>query len=248
MAAEAGAPHATRAVFEDVSLTITNLGRAHGLDDLRSATGYLMISVKNRSFSNRLIDSFCRFAAERLSEGVLIVVDGPYVHNVLASKLREQEQRKELETLRRISDENHRRVERILARHEGARLSLRAWSDAEEATPEWLVREVASAFARRGRFYRDVLDRTREVIPNVQGTEGLERFSQFMIREVPVLCGLYYLGGAGRVVDCYPGENPALMWNIERGVYADELPGISRIASGSEGLIYVDFRGRRDGG
>jgi hypothetical protein len=70
----------------------------------------------------------------------------------------------------------------------------------------------------------------------------LPRFAEFLVSEIPVLCFLYYARGEPGVVDVYPGENLETIWDIERGLYADELPGISRLAERSPGLIYVDVR------
>jgi hypothetical protein len=232
----------TRVAFDDFRLTISSLTGRRELPDLKDRTGALMISVKNKSFTNRLIESFCRFTSQHLERGIVIVVDEPYAANIEATESRSEARANALERLARIGEENARRVEKILARHRPVPIELQSWAEAEGPTPRWLVDELEQAFASGGRVKRDVLARTREVLPDSVPDDRLEAYSQFLIRELPVLFDVYYRRFTRGVVDVYPGENPELVWNLERGVYADELPGATRLAREGPSLAYVDFR------
>ena len=72
---------------------------------LAPRVGFLMISIKNRYFTTKLIEAYCRFATQHFQAGYVTVVDRPYVHNVLASALDPQKVQKELEAIARIASE-----------------------------------------------------------------------------------------------------------------------------------------------
>jgi len=225
----------------DIRVTISSLDREYEVEDLKDKTGFLMISIKNRRFTNRLIDRYCRFAVEHLAAGRLTVVDKPYVRNVLATQTTADARSREVGKLERISREVGRRTEKVLARYPGNKLSLVPWSRLVAETPPWLTEEIASGFRKKGGFYDDLIRQTATVIRRPTTDAALEQFAEFLVEEAPVLLYVYYLQGE-RIVDVYPGENLELIWKIEHGCYAAELPEITRIAASHPGLIYADFQ------
>ena len=64
-----------------LQLSISTRDPAYEFTRLATRTGHLMISIKNRAFSRKLILEFCKFAEQHLSRAWLTVVDKPYLHN-----------------------------------------------------------------------------------------------------------------------------------------------------------------------
>lgn len=238
-------PQRMREAFgDDFVFELSTLRGGARLGDFAQRSAWLMISVKNPAFSNRLVDGFCRLViAHGFREASVTIVDTPYVANIHANQHDPQRAVAEVEKLQRIAAEQRARCEKVLRRHPAAGICLRPWAGLEQSIPQWMRDEVHAAFMAPGRFRADVLARTRAVVPDDIPDEQLPRFAQFLVRELPVLAGLYYLERSS-IVDVYPGENLDLIWSIERGSYARELPGITALAQASDGLVYVDFRER----
>jgi len=222
-------------------LWVSRLGKRAGLADLQGKSVYLMVSVKNPNFSGHLVNTFCELVETHFGRGEVILVDTPYASTISAIETDETIRRRELEDLHRVTDEKHRFVERILAKRARV-LPVYSFDQVTREVPPSLLHEVRAAFEIEGRFRRAILDRSREVAPATIPDAFLPRFAEFLVSEIPVLCFLYYARGEPGVVDVYPGENLEIIWDIERGHYADELPGISRLVERSPGLIYVDVR------
>ncbi|MFY9838473.1 MAG: hypothetical protein WAK55_18770 [Xanthobacteraceae bacterium] len=222
-------------------LWVSCLGKRAGIADLQGKNGYLMVSVKNPSFSGRIINTYCDLVARHFGRGEVILVDTPYASTISAIEDDETVRGQKLANLNRLADEKRRFIERILAKR-ALCLPVRSFDQVARAISPSLLYEVRSAFEREGRFRRAILKRTREVVPAIIPDTLLPRFAEFLVSEIPVLCFLYYGHGEPGVVDVYPGENLQIIWDIERGLYVDELPGISRLAERSPRLIYVDIR------
>jgi hypothetical protein len=237
-----GAPHIIAEPFDrrDARLTISRLGNRATLADLQGKNGYLMISVKNSNFNTRLVNAFCDLVETHLGAGEVILVDTPYAATIMATEMDEARRSRELENLYRLAGQRRRFVERILTGR-GIIMPMRSFDEVEREVAPALRHEVSCAFEADGGFRKALLQRAREVIPYTIPDALIPRFAQFLVCEIPVLCHLYYARGMPGVVDVYPGENPQLFWDIERGRFADELPGISKLAEGSPGLIYVDI-------
>lgn len=225
--------------LREARLVVSRLGNRATLGDLKGKTGYLMISIKNSNFNTRLVSSFCDLVETHLGAGEVILVDTPYAATILATEMDEARRNRELENLSRLAGQRRRFVERILSARSIV-MPVRSFDEIEREVVPMLREEVSRAFGVEGRFRNALLQRTREVIPYTISDALIPRFAQFLVCEIPVLCHLYYARGRPGVVDVYPGENPQLFWDIERGRFADELPGISKLAEGSPGLIYVD--------
>jgi len=235
-------PSRTHARFADLArLSISTLGPLLELEGLRGKTGYLMISVKNPKFSNALIETYCAFSAEFLARSYLTVVDTPYFANIAANEYDVETTASEIDKLKDISRETVTRIGRIVAKYSAAPITLLSWREIERETPTWLVEEIHAAFRSKGCFYRDIIDRTRAVMPGNIPESRLEAFSQFLIQELPVLFYIYFLRDPG-LADFYPDENPDLIWKIERGFYGAELPQLTALAARGPRVIYVDFR------
>jgi hypothetical protein len=207
-------------------LWVSRLGKRAGLADLQGKSVYLMVSVKNPNFSARLINAFCDLVETHLGRGEVILVDIPYASTISAIEADETVRRRELEDLHRVTGEKRRFVERILAKR-ATLLPMYSFDQVKREVAPSLLHEVRGAFEIEGRFRRAILDRSREVAPPTIPDALLPRFAEFLVAEIPVLCSLYYARGEPGVVDVYPGEILQIIWDIERGRYADELPGIS---------------------
>jgi hypothetical protein len=231
----------------ETTLIVSRVGKRAGLADLQGKCGYLMVSVKNPNFSARLVNTFCDLVETHLAGGEVILVDTPYASTISATEADETVRRRELASLHHITGEKRRFVERILVKR-AALMPVRSFAQVEREVAPSLLHEVRRAFETEGRFRRAVLDRTRGVVPATIPDAVLPHFAEFLVSEIPVLCSLYYARREPGVVDVYPGDHPQLFWDIERGHYADELPGISRLAKRSPGLIYVDVRPKTGGG
>lgn len=226
-------------------LVVSRLGRKATLADLDGKRGYLMVSVKNSDFTRGIVQTFCDLVETRLGAGEVILVDTPYAEPIRASEADEAQRKRKLDNLQKATADRRRFVESILARREAA-IPIRHFDDVEGMVTPALRGEVRHAFKAGGPFRKAVLARTREVIPPAVPDALIPRYAEFLVSEIPVLCHLYYAGGTPGVVDVYPGENPQLFWDIERGRYENELPAISALAGRSPGLIYVDVAPRRE--
>jgi tRNA-dependent cyclodipeptide synthase len=224
---------------QDASLIVSRLGSKVALADLAGKRGYLMVSVKNSSFTTQTVDRFCDLVETYLDAGEVILVDTPYAATIVASETDETFRRRKLENLAKAARDRRRFVETVLARRSAA-IPIRSFDQVDDEVPPALRREVRHAFEADGEFRRALLARSRDVIPRMIPDVLLPRYAEFLVSEIPVLCHLYYASCAPGVVDVYPGENPLLFWDIERGRYARELPGITALAARSPGLIYVD--------
>jgi hypothetical protein len=233
--------HTTQLFADDIRVSVLSLKRSYALADLRDKSGFLMISVKNPLFTRKLVDRYCRFSIEHLDAGLITIVDLPYIRNILASFEDPEARRREIEKLESISGEIRRLVEKVLTGYPSSNVSVVSWNSLVEETPRWLQEEIRAGFRVGGKFYGDIMAQTKKVI-RVPGNErNLERFAEFLLEETPVILHLYYLYEA-RVVDFYPGPPADYFLKLEEGLYADELPEISRIAGKHAGMIYVDFQ------
>ncbi|HEX3065757.1 MAG TPA: hypothetical protein VHQ39_09760 [Dongiaceae bacterium] len=236
---------------DDVRLVVSRLGSKATLADLEGRRGYLMVSVKNTNFTAQTVETFCDLAERHLSAGEVILVDTPYMAPILASESDGDSRQRKIANLHKAAADRRQFVEKILARR-SARISIRDFDEVDRTVAPEICREVRLAFESGGRFREALLARSREVIPPAIPDASMAPYAEFLVSEIPVLCHLYYASGAPGVVDVYPGENPQLLWDIERGRYEQELPAITGLVAQSPGLIYVDIglaaRNADDGG
>ncbi len=220
-------------------LTVSRLGNRASLADLDGKRGYLMVSVKNSSFTTGVVETFCDLAETHFAAGDIILFDKPYAAPILAGEADGPERRRKLDNLRKAASDRRRFLETILSRRR-ASIPLRSFAQVEAEVAPALRWEVREAFEAGGQFRLALLERSRAVLPAAVPDELLPRYAEFLVSEIPVLCHLYYAHCGPSVVDVYPGENPELFWDIERGRFADELPQTTALAKRSPGLIFVD--------
>lgn len=224
---------------------ISSLGAPRSVADLADHVGFLMISIKNRLFTNALIKAYCRFAIEHLAGGFVTVVDRPYIHNVVAALPDPSASARQMNGIRRLAEDRRQQVQKIIDTHDRGRVEFMSWDDLATQTPQWLEAEFRAAFENLGQLRSDVLEQTRRMSGALCDQAELERRSLFLVEETPALLYSYYLFRGG-IADFYPGELANYFWRIERGDYAEELPRITELATTHQGLIYVTFRdGRR---
>lgn len=228
------------ACAEGFSLSVLS---AHGpldLDALNGCNGFMMVSIKNRQFTDQLIGAYCNFATQYLRNAYLTVVDQPYVSNVRATARNANELAVREAGVWRLSVERRKQVERIIRKHPTSRISFVSWEELAERTPVWIVREIREAFARRDSFHKAVLDQTRPRLTGVDDLTTLEAHAEFLLSEVPILLYCYYLFD-NRVADFYPGPQAEFLWRIERGEFASELPEITALSRRHAGQVYVEI-------
>jgi tRNA-dependent cyclodipeptide synthase len=202
-----------------------------------------MVSIKNRQFTDKLIETFCHFAQRHLRSGYLTVVDQPYLSNVRAMVRNPEEAAARAAGVLRLSAERRRQVGRLVGKFDPQRISVVPWERLVERTPDWITAEIRQAFSKRGNFHAAVLDQTRPRIAGPADLATLEAHAEFLLNEAPVLLYCYYLFN-GQIADFYPGPQADFLWRIERGEFASELPQITALASQHAGQIYVEIATR----
>lgn len=221
-------------------LTVRSKQGTLDLGALAGRSGFLMVSIKNRQFTDRLIESYCRIADRSLLQGFVTVVDQPYLSNVYAMARNAEDAASGIASVWRLSAERQRQVERIMRKYDPKRISFIAWEKLLEHTPDWLVAEIRGAFSRRGEFWAALLNQTRLRVGASADLATLERHAEFLVNETPALLYCYYMFD-GPIADFYPGPQADYLWRIERGDFAAELPRTTALAAKHAGQIYVEM-------
>jgi tRNA-dependent cyclodipeptide synthase len=235
-----GQIHTTYHEVDGLRLAISARSAPFGTNDLAGRTGHMMISIKNRVFNARLIDAFCGFAGRHLARAHVTVVDTPYLHNVAAIYADPAERERKAASVFTLADERVRQVRKLLARHDPKKISLHSWNDLAAAVPQWLTDEIKTAFNRRGRFRAALTEQCRRMVNGYASAGDPDAFELFLLEETPVLLYAYYLFHDG-IVDFYPGVIGDYFWEIEQGVFSDELPRTTELARRHPGLVYVEL-------
>lgn len=225
-------------------MTVSSARGILDLGALVDRSGFLMVSIKNRQFTDKLIEAYCRFAERYLRLGLVTVVDQPYLRNVYATARNAEETASGVASVWRLSAERRKQVERIVKKFDPQRISFIAWEKLVEQTPDWLVAETREAFSRRGEFHAALLDQTRPRIGASADLATLERHAEFLVDETPTLLYCYYMSG-GPIADFYPGLQAEYLWRIERGEFAAELPRTTVLAAKHMGQVFVEIVPRR---
>lgn len=201
-----------------------------------------MISLKNKKFTKKLLDAYADLTKIYFNGGFITIVDSPYIYNLKALNLTAAEFSNETTKLNKIYNENESRVQKLLKKNHNLNLKYIKWSALESKVPQWLIDEIRVAFLLKGKFYKDLLDRTAETLPmHVLERSSLENFSMFLLKELPTLLYLYYLFEE-QICDVYPGKNPEFLWKIESGHCLSELPLISKLIKNHRGISYIDLQ------
>jgi hypothetical protein len=199
---------------------------------------YLFVSLKNRRFTDSLLDWFVHVCAEYRVQGYISVVDSPYLLNERA-KLGRKLSEAEVSRIFQMASERYRQINRILRRRSSnSYIRLIKWEDLTSKTPARLKEEVLRAFGAKKRFYTAILEQTRQMKPRLTTIDSLERYAQFVLAELPILLYVYYATSDG-VVDFYPGENFHFYEEVEQGTFEDELPETTAFIRQGQPLVYV---------
>lgn len=238
-----GSVHNVSKPFQDPEGFALTVSSARGILDLGALTdrsGFLMVSIKNRQFTDKLIEAYCRFAEQYLRLGFITVVDKPYLSNVYAMARNSEEAASGVASIWQLSAERRRQVGRIARKFDPQRISFITWEKLAANTPDWLVAETEEAFSMRGKFHAALLDQTRPRIGASADLATLERHAEFLVKETPTLLYCYYMF-YGAIADFYPGPQAEYLWRIERGEFASEIPRTTTLAAKHAGQLYVEM-------
>jgi hypothetical protein len=209
--------------------------------DLEGRDAWIFISIKNRGFNRPYIDRFIDMCDRCDIRGHVCPVDDPYRYNSMAELERDDLPPEEALKIERLSADISRMVQKAINGRRTTRVDIVKWRDLEEDTPKIYREELTAAFHARTKV-RDVLhDHVTSVKP-VTSERSFERYAKFFLCEVPVLIYSYY--GRGPTLDIYPGPQPKFFWQIEMGLFEDELPQLTALTKSTRPMLYLDTHDR----
>ena len=100
---------------------------------------------------------------------------------------------------------------------------------------------MVQAFKGGSRVRDHLRDHVMSVKP-IETERDFKRFAEFFLCEVPVLLNTYYCDGA--TLDIYPGQQPNFFWQIEMGMFEDELPEMTAMTRRGRSMLYLDTHDR----
>jgi len=231
--------HATESIFPGLGGVLT----AREPDfDITGRVAWVFISIKNRSFSKVYIRQFIELCEATGIEGRICAVDRPYLFNAMAELGVDSLPDSETAKIMGLSGDFQRMVTKAIRARKSERVKLVQWDDLENATPQIYRDELAQAFHSGGRVRDLFFDHVSSVKP-ISDERQFERFADFFLCEVPVLLHAYY--GAGATMDIYPGPQPAFLWQIELGEFAQELPELTALTGRGRPMLFLDTHNRR---
>jgi hypothetical protein len=201
----------------------------------------LMISIRNRRFTTKLINAFCDFAAQRCEGGIITIVDGPYIHNILAQTKPGAQRDAKLLGLRTLAAERTRNAERCMRNAGSDKLRFLSWTELVALTPQWIIDEITVGYASGGAFACALNTHVRSVVEKFQSVDVIDDFTGFFLEELPILIYAQYLMEGG-TLDCYAGQQLELMWQLDRGAWSEDLPKISALIAASPRMLFADIQ------
>lgn len=195
-------------------------------------TLYLFVSVKSKLFTSEFFKYVFKEHFQHFPAIAIVLVDKPYVENLKkdydGKKLDEK-----INILEKVKQEKISCIENAKKElDEGCIRELEykiiPWTEMEMQVDEKIRQEVKQALQEEeGVFRKDALVEVSKIVKRPY--EELQHYLGFLAVELPVLFQTYY--GGESVVDIYPASNTPLIWNLERGIYVDDLPYVTKLAS-----------------
>lgn len=205
----------------------------------------LMVSIRNRSFTTKLLNAFCEFAITRCQGGVLTIVDAPYRHNIHAQTPEGPLRDLRIERLAQLSAERTSNAQRCLRKARNDSLRFMSWADYVAKTPPWITAEINAAYSAGGPFAQAVSDHVLRVVDKFQFQGDVGAFAVFFLEELPILIYAQYLFEGG-TLDCYAGAQPEILWDIDRGAFQADLPQISAMIEAAPRMLFADIQSTSD--
>lgn len=218
------------------------------LENWHPRLAYLFLSLKNPHFTKELIIWFIEVCQTHFERGIICIVDEPYYHNLAADFEMEQVPPEHVDKLKKYAHQKQSMVQKCLNTIGSLNVQLAPWFLLSLYTPQWMKDEIRSAFQLKGLFYNQVLHQVSISRRVSFESEKLEHYAEFVLSELPVLSHAFYALPQG-VVDFYPGEDSSQFYDtVKSGLFANELPKITKFIQSSKPLIYANVLGvRREG-
>ena len=208
---------------------------------LSGRSAWIFISIKNRGFNRKYIDRFIDMCDQNDIPGYICPVDEPYRYNAMAELQCDDLPDHEMDKIMRLSSDISRMAQKAINGKRSTRVKMVKWRELEEDTPPIYRQELTQAFKSHGRI-RDILYDHVSSVKHIESERDFERFAEFFLCEVPVLMHTYYSRGA--TLDIYPGPQPRFFWQIELGVFEDELPQLTAMTRRARPMLYLDTHDR----
>lgn len=209
--------------------------------DLKGRDAWIFISIKNRGFNRPYIDRFIDMCDGLGLTGHVCAVDDPYRYNSMAELKCDDLPEAEAAKIERLSTDITRMVQKAINGKRTTQVDIVKWRDLESATPAKYREELTRAFHNGGQIREILYDHVSSVKP-IETERDFERFAEFFLCEVPVLINAYYSNGP--TIDIYPGPQPKFFWQIEMGLFADELPELTALTQAGRSMLYLDTHDR----
>jgi hypothetical protein len=229
---------ATESTLAGMGGVLTNRSGDFGLE---GRDAWLFISIKNRSFNRPYIDRFIDMCEMSGILGHICPVDEPYRYNSMAELQRDDLPEEEAAKITRLSGDITRMVQKAINGKCTTLVDIVKWQALEDRTPPVYRAELTRAFQNRTRI-RDILFDHISAVKPIKSEQDFERYAEFFLCEVPVLMHAYYSDGA--TLDIYPGPQPGFFWQIELGLFADELPALTAMTRANRPMLYLDTHDR----
>ncbi|RLJ36196.1 hypothetical protein BCF46_3886 [Litoreibacter meonggei] len=213
--------------------------------DLEGRDAWIFISIKNRGFNRPYIDRFIDLCDGFGLNGHVCPVDDPYRYNSMAEFKSDDLPEAEAAKIERLSTDITRMVQKAINGKRTERVDIVKWRDIEENTPKTYREELSAAFHGRTRI-RDILYDHISSVKQLDSERCFERYAEFFLCEVPVLIHAYYSNGP--TMDIYPGPQPKFFWQIEMGLFEQELPKLTALTKAGRSMLYLDTHDRSGGG
>lgn len=207
----------------------------------KDRVAWLFISIKNRGFSKRYVNRFVSMCEAEGVRGHICPVDDPYRYNAMAELKCDDLPDGEMDKIERLSSDISRMAQKAINGQLSKLVTMVKWCDIEAQTPPEYRQELTRAF-KDGTRVRDHLYEHVSSVKPIETERDFERYAEFFLCEVPVLMHAYY--GHGATLDIYPGQQPKFFWQIELGVFEEELPKLTAMTRRGRSMLYLDTHDR----
>jgi hypothetical protein len=204
---------------------------------LHGREAWIFISIKNRRFNRRYVDWFIDLCQASSLEGRICAVDDPYRFNRMAELKIDILAEEEAAKIERLSSDIQRMAQKALNGKRADAVSMVSWRELAEETPPQLKSELRRGFENSPAIRKVLRDHIGSV-KDFESDECFRRYAEFFLCEVPVLMHAYYRSGGA--FDIYPGPQVDFFWQIETGIFEEELPQLTALTRTGRPLLYME--------
>ncbi len=209
--------------------------------DLSGREAWIFISIKNRAFNRPYVNWFIDLCEENDMIGHICRVDDPYRFNRMAEMGCDELPEEEVLKIERLSSDIGRMAQKAINGKRTDRVDIVMWRDIADDMPVAYYDEIKAAFDNQT-LVREVLRQHVCSVKEIDCEEIFERYAQFFLCEVPILLHAYYRETP--VLDIYPGPQPDFFWQIEMGLFANELPLLTELVKRGRSMLYLETTDR----